>query len=70
MVKDRGVTLFLKGKNDKVKADFSGHMDTIRLSKKRRAGRRCDCSEGLERDHTSGFVDERRGCEPRSVGRS
>lgn len=37
---------------------------------KRRVGRRCDCSEGLERDHTSGFVDERRGCEPRSVGRS
>jgi len=34
MVKDRGVTLFLKGKNDKVKADFSGHMDTIRLYKK------------------------------------
>ena len=26
-------TLFLKGKNDRVKADFSGHMDTMRLYK-------------------------------------
>lgn len=37
---------------------------------KRRVGRRCGCSEGSERDHTSGFVDEGRGCEPRSVGGS
>ena len=42
MVKDRGVTLFLKGKNDKVKADFSGHMDTIRLYKKGCEGMRYD----------------------------
>ena len=40
---------------------------SVRGRQKGRAGRRCGCSEGSERD---GFADGRRGCEPRSVGRS
>lgn len=33
---------------------------------KGRAGRRCGCSEGSERD---GFADGRRGCEPNEYGK-